>query len=74
MLLVPSPPMSERQMLKYFERATNDALANGLTSIHDADAPPHMIRFFQKSVLLFLRGWDLIYANRLADEGKLPVG
>ena len=48
MLLIPKPPRSESQMQEYFDLAMKDALAYGLTSIHDADASPEMIHFIKK--------------------------
>jgi predicted amidohydrolase YtcJ len=48
MQLIPTPPWSEEQMSGYFETAMADALSHGLTSIHDAAALPHYIKFFRK--------------------------
>jgi hypothetical protein len=44
--------MSEEQMLKFFDKAANDALAHGLTSVHDAEVSPEMVRLFQRCVTL----------------------
>lgn len=51
MALAPAPAWSEAQMTDYFERTMRDALAHGLTSIHDAAAEPAMIKFFMKCVV-----------------------
>ncbi|KAF7420821.1 hypothetical protein PC9H_011339 [Pleurotus ostreatus] len=48
MTLVPIPPWSEKDMDNYFTTAMTDALAHGLTSIHDADSQPEAIAFFKK--------------------------
>jgi predicted amidohydrolase YtcJ len=47
MSLIPRQPMSESQMLEYFNIAMKDALEHGLTSIHDASTPPEVIKFFK---------------------------
>jgi len=57
MSLIPKPPRSERQMLEYFSTTVQEALAHGLTSIHDAAVYPPMIAFFKK----------------LAEKNSLPV-
>ncbi|KAL6308903.1 amidohydrolase family-domain-containing protein [Sparassis latifolia] len=57
MALVPKPPRSAAQMKAYLERALTDALAVGLTSVHDADVEVDMIDVFKQ----------------VADEGKLPL-
>ncbi|KAJ8488240.1 hypothetical protein ONZ45_g14029 [Pleurotus djamor] len=57
MNLVPLPPYSEDDMKVYFETAMADALAHGLTSIHDAASPPAVIEFFK----------------RQAESGNLPI-
>ncbi|KAF9492457.1 amidohydrolase 3 [Pleurotus eryngii] len=48
MTLVPIPPWSEKDMDNYFKTAMADALAHGLTSIHDADSQPEAIAYFKK--------------------------
>ena len=48
MMLVPIPPWSEDDMNEYFKTAAQDAVAHGLTSIHDAEAKPEMIAFYKK--------------------------
>lgn len=48
MELIPRPAQSERQMKDYFDLTMKDALAHGLTSIHDADSSPEKIEFFKK--------------------------
>lgn len=55
--LVPVPPFNEEQMTAFIERAMKDAVAAGLTSIHDAGASPEVIRIIKK----------------LAKQGKAPV-
>jgi len=57
MTLIPKPPWSDRQMKEYFDLTMKDALAHGLTSIHDADSSPRVISFFK----------------RLSESGKLPI-
>ncbi|KAG1807812.1 amidohydrolase family-domain-containing protein [Suillus subaureus] len=46
--LVPSQPFSEARAMEYFTRAGSDALAVGLTSVHDAFSVPEEIRFYKK--------------------------
>ncbi|KAG0707174.1 amidohydrolase family-domain-containing protein [Suillus ampliporus] len=48
MSLIPSQPFSEARAMEYFTRATTDALAVGLTSVHDAMSVPEEIQFYQK--------------------------
>lgn len=48
MTLIPNPPRSGSVMREYFDLAMKDALAHGLTSIHDAMSSPEMISFFKK--------------------------
>lgn len=50
MLLIPKPPLSEKQKQEYFDVAIRNALAHGLTSVHDAKASPEMIDFFRRQV------------------------
>lgn len=57
MSLVPVPAWTEAQTEEYYQRAMHDALAVGLTSIHDADTEPQFIKFFK----------------RKAEEGTLPL-
>ncbi len=52
MSLVPIPPWSEKDMDSYFKTAMADALAHGLTSIHDADSQPEAIAYFKRCVSL----------------------
>lgn len=52
MTLVPIPPWSEKDMDNYFKTSMADALAHGLTSIHDADSQPEAIAYFKKYVSL----------------------
>ncbi|KAG5646172.1 hypothetical protein DXG03_004225 [Asterophora parasitica] len=56
MELIPTPEWTEDRMTGFFDTAMRDALAHGLTSIHDAMAFPEHIMFFKQK----------------ADEGKLP--
>ncbi|KAJ3557061.1 hypothetical protein NM688_g1675 [Phlebia brevispora] len=56
-LLVQSPPWTEHQIETYFERAMNDALRVGLTTVHDAFASESFLQTFQK----------------MADEGRMPI-
>lgn len=46
--LIPSPEWSTNTMKRYFETTMKDAVAHGLTSIHDAGTSPKQILFFQK--------------------------
>ncbi|KAL0952329.1 hypothetical protein HGRIS_006609 [Hohenbuehelia grisea] len=57
MALIPIPAWSEEQMSMYFDTAMRDALAHGLTSIHDAMATPNIIDFIK----------------RKAESGDLPI-
>ncbi|KAF5376082.1 hypothetical protein D9615_007734 [Tricholomella constricta] len=56
MALIPTPEWTEDRMTQFFETTMRDALAHGLTSIHDAMSFPDYIQFYKKK----------------ADEGKLP--
>lgn len=46
--LIPSQPFNEARAMEYFTRATGDALAVGLTSVHDAFSVPDEIQFYKK--------------------------
>lgn len=48
MSLIPKPPLSERMAREYFDVTMRDAVAHGLTSIHDADSQPEAISLFRK--------------------------
>ncbi|KZT68098.1 hypothetical protein DAEQUDRAFT_790892 [Daedalea quercina L-15889] len=50
MTLIPVPPPSEAQMTEQLERAIKDALAVGLTSVHDAAVNGRMLDVFKRSV------------------------
>ena len=50
MALIPVPPPSEAQMTEQLARAVRDALAVGLTSVHDAAVNGRMLSVFKKSV------------------------
>ncbi|KAG6335056.1 hypothetical protein ID866_4034 [Astraeus odoratus] len=82
MLLIPLPPPSEIQMSHYFDRAAKDALAVGLTSIHDAATELHAIDFYRRyaeskklPLRLYLMGYmdsDVYWGDklrRLIDHG-----
>ncbi|TFK54024.1 hypothetical protein OE88DRAFT_1654482 [Heliocybe sulcata] len=55
--LVQKPALTDKDLLRRFRYVVQDALANGLTSIHDAGFSPVSLAFFQ----------------RQAEEGKLPI-
>ncbi|EMD35089.1 hypothetical protein CERSUDRAFT_97001 [Gelatoporia subvermispora B] len=57
MALVPIPPRTDAQRMAYAQRAVSDALAVGLTSVHDAMAGPAEVQTFE----------------RMAEEGTLPI-
>ncbi|TDL26855.1 hypothetical protein BD410DRAFT_782939 [Rickenella mellea] len=57
MALIPQPQWDEQDMLKFFATTVQEALANGLTSIHDAWTTPPMIKFFK----------------RMAEQDKIPL-
>ncbi|KAG1810276.1 amidohydrolase family-domain-containing protein [Suillus plorans] len=48
MALIPSQPFNETRAMEDFTRATSDALAVGLTSVHDAFSAPEAIHFYKK--------------------------
>lgn len=48
MELIPIPDWTEDDRDKFFNITMKDALSVGLTSIHDADAPPEAIMLFKK--------------------------
>ncbi|KAI6120257.1 amidohydrolase family-domain-containing protein [Pisolithus croceorrhizus] len=48
MSLIPVPPPSKADMLRYFDRTVSDALAVGLTSIHDAATEPDAVEFYRQ--------------------------
>ncbi|KAG6370706.1 amidohydrolase 3 [Boletus reticuloceps] len=56
MAIVPIPAPTKSQLREYFDRTVKDALAVGLTSIHDAATEPHMIEFYQEYLRLYLMG------------------
>ncbi|KAG6844297.1 hypothetical protein H0H87_008078 [Tephrocybe sp. NHM501043] len=56
MALIPTPEWTEERTNQFFQTTMKDALAHGLTSIHDAMSSPEQIQFFKKK----------------AEEGKLP--
>lgn len=52
MALIASPPWTTGQMESYLEKAFEDVLAVGLTSVHDAASAPEYIDVFSRQVLL----------------------
>jgi len=46
--LIPNPAWTTETMKRYFATTMKDALAHGLTSIHDAGSAPDQIRFFKE--------------------------
>ncbi|KAG2068318.1 hypothetical protein BDR04DRAFT_1232852 [Suillus decipiens] len=46
--LIPSQPFNEDRAMEYFTRASSDALAVGLTGVHDAFSVPEEIQFYKK--------------------------
>jgi len=46
--LVPLPHLSKEEMLQYFDRAMQDALSVGLTSIHDASTELDVIELYKE--------------------------
>ncbi|KAJ6494587.1 amidohydrolase family-domain-containing protein [Mycena sanguinolenta] len=61
------PPLTEDDLLQRFTTAVNDALAYGLTSVHDAGLDPASLEFFSRQAL---RGIIpiRIYAMRFFNE------
>ncbi|EED78577.1 predicted protein [Postia placenta Mad-698-R] len=57
MALIPLPPPTPQLMREHAERAMKDALAVGLTSVHDAAVNSEMIKVFKS----------------LADGGQMPI-
>lgn len=64
--LIPSPAWSTSTMKRYFETAMKDAVAHGLTSIHDAGTSPEQILFFKD-----MAGENII-PIRLYVMGRIP--
>lgn len=48
MSLIPSRPFDEARAMEFFTRTVTDALAVGLTSVHDAMSLPEEINFYKK--------------------------
>ncbi|KAF8499903.1 amidohydrolase family-domain-containing protein [Hysterangium stoloniferum] len=46
--LIPSPAWTFETVKQYFATTMKDALAHGLTSLHDAGSPPDAIKFFKE--------------------------
>ncbi|KAF8583423.1 hypothetical protein K439DRAFT_1661297 [Ramaria rubella] len=57
MTLIPRPQWTHEVMKRYFATTMRDAVAHGLTSIHDAGSSPEQIQFFKT----------------MADEHMLPI-
>ncbi|KAF8889061.1 amidohydrolase family-domain-containing protein [Infundibulicybe gibba] len=55
--LIPAPEWTESQLSTFFDLTVKEALAHGLTSIHDAAAGPNDIALFKSK----------------ADQGNLPI-
>lgn len=60
------PQWTEKQMKMYLDRTVGDAVAKGVTGIHDAFGLPEHIEFYQRFVgvalatEVFKRSWKLI--------------
>ena len=54
MALIDIPIWTTQDMLKFFKTTSDEALAHGLTSVHDADTNPGFISFYKKLVFLSL--------------------
>ena len=52
--IVRSPPWTPEQMENYLERAMSDALAVGLTTVHDAFSSVEFLEVFKRSVVILL--------------------
>ncbi|KAG6812236.1 hypothetical protein H0H92_003776 [Tricholoma furcatifolium] len=48
MALIPTPEWDEERLTQFFDLTMKDALAHGLTSIHDAMTTPEQIQFYKK--------------------------
>lgn len=48
------PELTEGDLVQRFAAAMNDALAYGLTSVHDAGLDPTSLEFFIRSVVSFI--------------------
>jgi predicted amidohydrolase YtcJ len=51
--LIKKPPITEHDLIKRFNRTIRDAVASGLTSLHDAGFDPMSLKFFKRFVSLF---------------------
>jgi len=47
---VKRPTPTERDLLRRFNAAVNDALSYGITSVHDAGLKPVSLDFFRRSI------------------------
>ncbi|KZV80512.1 hypothetical protein EXIGLDRAFT_732736 [Exidia glandulosa HHB12029] len=56
-VLIPEPSPTHKQREQWFNTTMSDAVAHGLTAIHDAGLEPSAVIFFK----------------RMADQGKLPI-
>lgn len=50
MALLPIPKWTEVQMSQFFDTTMKEALARGLTSIHDAGVEPKPMAFYKKYI------------------------
>jgi hypothetical protein len=58
--------------MEFFNRTATDALAVGLTSVHDAMSAPEEINFYRKCVQTFPL-YPGLMSSRLSETQKLPV-
>lgn len=58
--------------MEFFTRTATDALAVGLTSVHDAMSTPEEINFYKKYVQAFPLYPELM-SSRFSEVQKLPV-
>lgn len=68
--LVQKPPLTEKDLLRRFKYVVQDALANGLTSIHDAGFSPVSLAFFKGQAeqgTLPLRIYGMTFFDETAD-------
>lgn len=48
MALIHEPPWTKQQIKEFVDKTMKDAVAHGLTSIHDADTSPKMISYYKE--------------------------
>lgn len=46
--LIKKPPLTDHDIFKRFNRTVSDAIASGLTSLHDAGFNPMSLEFFKR--------------------------